>query len=654
MPTNPEDYGFLRVALVSPELRVADVPFNTQQILAAWKNAADSGARLIVFPELCLTGYSCADLFYDRTLRAAAWDALQDLRDASVDFPAAAVVGLPVATQSRLFNVAALIAGGQILGFVPKTHLPNYGEFYEQRWFSSATELMADTLDCDDEWIPIGTDLIFHIDGKPDYTLAIEICEDLWAVEPPSGKHALAGANVIVNPSASNELLGKADYRRSLVSQQSARSFTAYLYASAGPGESTTDVVYSGHCIAAENGHILAESERFNFETQSLTVDIDLEHMTQDRLRNSSFAESMAGRDYRLISVSIPEAPEPPPLPLQRRVPSLPFVPSDMVRRAERCREIFAIQATGLAKRLRHTGSKRIILGVSGGLDSTLALLAAVHAFDKLGLDRKGILSVTMPGFGTTGRTKNNATKLAEVLGTELRTISIEAASRQHFADIGHDEAVHDVVYENTQARERTQILMNLANKEGGFVLGTGDLSEAALGWCTYAGDHISMYHVNVGVPKTLVRYIVDWCADELFADVAQAILHDIADTPISPELLPLTDDGQLQQKTEETVGPYELHDFFLYQIVRFGYAPRKVLFLATQAFAETYDAATIKRWLATFYRRFFSQQFKRSCFPDGPKVGTVSLSPRGDWRMPSDASATIWLREVEAWEAPK
>lgn len=651
MPARIEDFGFLRVALVSPELRVADVAFNTEKILQAWRHAVGKGARLVVLPELCLTGYSCGDLFYDRKLREAAWDALEELRDASAELPAAIIVGLPVATQSRLFNVAAFIAGGQIEGLVPKSHLPTYHEFYEQRWFSPARDLMADTLSVDEELIPIGTDLLFHIEGQPDYTLGIEICEDLWAVEPPSGKLALAGANVIVNPSASPEILGKADYRRALIAQQSARTFTTYLYAGAGPGESSTDVVYSGHCIAAENGRILAESERFHFATQSLLVDIDLEHPTQDRLRNSSYAECHAGRDFRLLPVHAPEGALPPALPLRRKTNPHPFVPNDPSGRAERCREIFAIQSTGLAKRLKHIGSKRLVIGVSGGLDSTLALLGAVQAFDQLGLDRSGILAVTMPGFGTTERTQNNATKLVEVLGAELRTISIDAACRQHFTDIAHDESVHDVVYENTQARERTQILMDLANQVGGIVLGTGDLSEAALGWCTYAGDHISMYHINIGVPKTLVHYIVEWCAEEMFTGEARTLLHDIADTPITPELLPLSDTGELEQKTEETVGPYELHDFFLYQIVRFGYAPRKVLFLAEQAFAGRYEGAAIKHWLATFYRRFFSQQFKRSCMPDGPKVGTVALSPRGDWRMPSDASAQLWLEEVEAWE---
>ncbi|WP_309380038.1 NAD(+) synthase [Cerasicoccus frondis] len=650
MSNQLEKHGFCRVATVSPELRVADVTFNRDAIIAEWRQLADSGVRLAVFPELCLTGYTCADLFYDSALRAAALKALSHLRAESVKLPTAIVVGLPIASQNRLYNVAAVIAGGEILGLVPKTHLPNYGEFYEQRWFAAATETLADIVEIEGDDVPFGVDLLFDLGGETPCVVGVEICEDLWSVQPPSSKLALAGANVIVNPSASNELLGKADYRRSLVAQQSARTYSAYLYSSAGPGESSTDVVYSGHCLIAEGGHLLGETERFNFATQSLVADIDLDHLNQDRLRNSSFTESLVGSEYRVIRAAPFDGDS--PLPLQRRVKRHPFVPSDLARRADRCQEIFAIQSTGLAKRLRHTGAKKLVVGISGGLDSTLALLVAVDAFDKLGLDRSGIVSITMPGFGTTTRTKNNATQLIEVLGAELRTISIDAACRQHFADIGHDESEHNVVYENTQARERTQILMDVANQVGGFVLGTGDLSEAALGWCTYAGDHISMYHVNIGVPKTLVRYIVDWCADQRYADVAKDLLHDIADTPITPELLPLDDEGQLAQKTEESVGPYELHDFFLYYITRFGYRPSKVLFLATHAFDGAYDLATIKHWLRTFYWRFFSQQFKRSCVPDGPKVGTVSLSPRGDWRMPSDAVSKLWLEEVEAWEA--
>ncbi|WP_269538906.1 NAD(+) synthase [Cerasicoccus fimbriatus] len=649
MPDKLGKHGFARVATASPELRVADVAFNVGAIVAAWQEFAAQGARLAVFPELCLTGYTCADLFLDATLRRAALEALATLRAASVKLPTAIVVGLPLESQNRLYNVAAVIGGGEILGLVPKTHLPNYTEFYEQRWFASANETLADVVEIDGDEVPFGADLLFDLGGESPCIVGVEICEDLWTVQPPSGKLALAGANVIVNPSASDELLGKADYRRALVTQQSARTYSAYLYAGAGPGESSTDLVYSGHCMIAESGRLLAESERFHFATQSLVADIDLDHLNQDRLRNSSFSESIVANEFRVIRASLGDAS--PALPLQRDVKRQPFVPSDPTRRAERCREIFAIQATGLAKRLRHTGTQKIVVGISGGLDSTLALLVAVEAFDKLGLDRAGIVAITMPGFGTTDRTKNNATQLIEVLGAELRTISIDAACRQHFADIGHDESEHNVVYENTQARERTQILMNVANQVGGFVLGTGDLSEAALGWCTYAGDHISMYHVNIGVPKTLVRYIVDWCADERYADVAQALLHDIAETPITPELLPLDDLGQLAQKTEETVGPYELHDFFLYYVVRFGYRPGKILFLATHAFDGAYDTVTIKHWLTTFYRRFFSQQFKRSCFTDGPKVGTVSLSPRGDWRMPSDAVSKLWLEEVEQWE---
>ncbi|MEO0794943.1 MAG: NAD(+) synthase [Verrucomicrobiota bacterium] len=650
MPANPEDFGFLRTATIAPELRVADVGFNTTKILQAWQDAAQQGARIAVFPELALTGYTCADLFFDRTLRNAAWNALRQLRDASATLPCAAIIGLPVELQGRLFNVAAAVANGEILGLVPKTHLPNYVEFYEQRWFAAAKDLLTDSIECDGEMIPVGTDLIFRFEQFEHLSLGIEICEDLWATEPPSGKLALAGATVIANPSASDELLGKVDYRRSLIKQQSARCLAAYLYASAGPGESSTDVVYSGHCLAVENGHVVAEGDRFDFSTNTTFADIDLEHCAQERLRNTTFTGTPVENAYRVIAVSLPLIESVPGNALLRKVNAHPFVPSDQRRRAERCREIFAIQATGLAKRLRHTNAKRLVLGISGGLDSTLALLVAVHAFDRLSLKRSGILAVTMPGFGTTGRTKSNASELAKVLGVELRTISIDAAARQHFVDIGHDESNHDVVYENTQARERTQILMNLANQVGGFVLGTGDLSEAALGWMTYAGDHISMYHVNIGVPKTLVRYLVDWCADEVFAETAQALLHDIAATPITPELLPLSDEGELQQMTEDSVGPYELHDFFLFQMVRFGYGPSKILFLAENAFASGYDRETVKHWLTVFYRRFFSQQFKRSCCPDGPKVGTVALSPRGDWRMPSDAMATLWLEEISAW----
>jgi len=647
----PAGLGFLRAALISPELRVADVDFNASEIENGWRQAAASGARLVVFPELCLTAYTCADLFYDARLRSAALGALRTLREASAAIDASAIIGLPLEAHSRIFNVAAVLANGRIWGFVPKTHLPTYREFYEQRWFSSARELMAERVEIDGEPVPIGTDLLFAFQGDTQFMLGIEICEDLWAVEPPSGKLALAGATVIANPSASPEILGKAGYRRALVQQQSARTFTSYLYAAAGPGESSTDLVYSGHCLAAENGRVIGEGERFNFESQIVVVDLDLEQATQDRLRNSSFAEAGRHQDFRTITVGIPDTAPPPNLPLRRPLEAHPFVPGVAAQRAERCREIFAIQATGLAKRLRHTGLKRIVVGISGGLDSTLALLVGVRAFDQLKLPREGILGVTMPGFGTTQRTQSNAVQLMKLLGIDQRTISIDAACRQHFADLGHDESVHDVVYENTQARERTQILMDLANQVGGFVLGTGDLSETALGWCTYAGDHISMYHVNVGVPKTLVRTLVDWCADEVFGDEARALLHNIADTPITPELLPLSEQGQLEQKTEESIGPYELHDFFLFQVVRYGYAPEKVLFLAQQAFARKYPDHILKRYLGVFYRRFFSQQFKRSCFTDGPKVGTVALSPRGDWRMPSDAVAKLWLDEVERWE---
>jgi NAD+ synthase (glutamine-hydrolysing) len=501
---------------------------------------------------------------------------------------------------------------------------------------------------------PLATNLLFA-DESSGCTFGVEVCEDLWAVHPPSGNLCLAGANLILNPSASNELLGKAAYRRDLIRQQSARCLAAYAYASAGPGESSTDVVFSGHCLIAENGSMLVESERFRFDTQLVRADVDLGRLQHERLCNSSFSAAGATIEFRRVPVTLSASAGrvTEPLGTLRPNPTLPFVPSDPGVRAATCREIFAIQSTGLAKRLRHTGAKQVVIGISGGLDSTLALLVTVHAFDLLGLDRKGILAPTLPGFGTTKRTRGNAEKLVAELGATLRVIPIHDAIKQHFADIGHDERVHDVTYENAQARERTQILMDLANKVGGFVVGTGDLSEAALGWCTFNGDHMSMYHVNAGIPKTLVRYLIDWCADSEFSGATSQVLHDIAATPISPELLPTTADGKLQQHTEDLIGPYELHDYFLYHVVRHGARPAKVLYLAELAFAGRHKRAVILRWLEVFVRRFFSQQFKRSAMPDGPKVGSVALSPRGDWRMPSDASAAEWLAEIAALRRP-
>ena len=643
--------GFVRAAVISPELRVADVIFNTKAIGSALREAAGQGCRLAVFPELSVTGYSCADLFYQRTLLEAATAALDEIALMAQMAEVAAVVGLPLAVDGKLYNCAAFIAEGRVQGLVPKTFLPSTNEFYEERWFTSGSFAARDTIELAGYEAPFGRDLLFTAGNLPGCKIGIEICEDLWAVNPPSGDMALAGATILINPSASNELLGKVDYRRDLVRQQSARCLAAYLYAGAGAGESTTDTVWAGHSLIAENGALLAETERFRFDTQMAVADVDLQRLGHERLRNNAYGSAVPSRRFREIRFHLPgEEKWSADAPLIRpQLSRTPFVPDDLACRAVHCREIFSIQSVGLAKRLRHTGTRRVTLGVSGGLDSTLALLVTTRAFDLAGLSREGIIAITMPGFGTTARTRGNAERLAELLGATLRVIPIGDAVRQHFRDIGHVETLHDVTYENAQARERTQILMDVANQVGGFNVGTGDLSELALGWCTYNGDHMSMYHVNAGVPKTLVRYLVEWAADAEFSGEASEVLRDISATPITPELLPLDQDGELAQKTEDTIGPYELHDFFLYHTVRFQFAPAKVFVLARQAFAGSYAPQTILKWMGLFYRRFFSQQFKRSAMPDGPKVGSVALSPRGDWRMPSDASPALWLAEVDA-----
>jgi NAD+ synthase (glutamine-hydrolysing) len=657
--------GLVRVAVASPECRVADVEFNVQEIIRTLAQAAEAGAALAVFPELCITGYSCADLFYQPHLLEQAAAALHPLAEAAAICDIAALVGLPLIVDGRLYNCAAFLCNGAVVGITPKTYLPTTNEFYEERWFASAVHNRADHVTIYGAQIPFGSDLLFVAENQPGCVVGVEICEDLWAPQPPSGEMALAGATLLLNPSASTETLGKADYRRDLVRQQAARSLAAYLYAGAGPGESTTDVVYAGHSLISENGALLAETERFRFATQMAIADIDVQRLLHERLKNSTFAAADAQRRFRRIPFRLPRADAPWPLGdlIRPMLARTPFVPGDLTRRALHCQEIFAIQSTGLAKRLRHTGAKRVTIGVSGGLDSTLALLVIVRAFDLLGLPRDGVIAITMPGFGTTARTRGNAERLADLLGVTLRIIPIGPAVRQHFADIGHDEATHDVTYENAQARERTQILMDTANQVGGLVVGTGDLSEAALGWMTFNGDHMSMYHVNAGVPKTLVRYLVEWCAEAVFSGETSAVLRDICATPITPELLPLGENEQLEQKTEETIGPYELHDFFLFYTLRHQFPPAKVFFLALHAFGgidasrsqdlktstlPSYTPAEILKWLGVFYRRFFSQQFKRSSMPDGPKVGSVALSPRGDWRMPSDASSALWLAEVE------
>lgn len=648
--TGFSDFSFIRVASVAPELRVADVSFNTSQIRAAIDVAAMRGASIVLFPELSITGYTCADLFAQSLLLSKARQALRTLASDTRDSGVHAIVGLPLAMKGRLYNCAAFIGGGSVLGIVPKRFLPNSGEYYEDRWFTSGATLAPTQVDMDGEAVPFANNLLFTAGNVPSCTLGIEVCEDLWAVEPPSGGQALAGATLIFNPSASNELLGKKAYRQNLIRSQSARCLAAYVYAASGPGESSTDLVFSGHCMIAENGVTLAESERFHFDTQIICADIDLDRLEHERLCSSSFSFATSNTVYQTVvfrnaaSARTLERPG----ALRPNSPA-PFVPTDPQVRAATCREIFAIQSAGLAKRIKHTAVEKVIIGISGGLDSTLALLAAAHAFDVLGLDRTGIIGVTMPGLGTSQRTKTNAEELVGLIGANLQVISIHDAVKQHFVAIGHDERLLDVTYENAQARERTQILMDLANKLGGLVVGTGDLSEAALGWCTFNGDHMSMYHVNVGVPKTLVRYIIEWCADTEFSGKTSDVLRDICATPVTPELLPMGADGKHQQITEDIVGPYELHDYFLYQLVRHGQRPAKILYLAELAFGHRYDRATLLRWLQVFVTRFFGQQFKRSAMPDGPKVGSVALSPRGDWRMPSDATATAWLEEIRA-----
>jgi NAD+ synthase (glutamine-hydrolysing) len=636
-----ERLGFVRVAAVSPELVLGDVGKNVAILAREARSLAHSGCRLVVFPELSLTGYSCADLFHTEALRAAAVRGLGELAQTTHDLPTVLVVGLPLLVQDRLYNVAAVLAKGRVLGLVPKSFLPNSAEFYERRWFSPAHTLGTLMTTLNGEDVPIGPELLFEARDVTGFVLGVEICEDLWTVIPPSSHLALAGATLLANPSASTEVLGKAPYRRHLVAQQAARCLAAYVYAGAGAGESSTDVVYSGHCLVAENGIPLGESERFSFETRQIVADVDVQHLAHDRLKSSSFRDEASTMPMHRITFDLGPALGGDDK-LLRTISAHPFVPSAKVDRAAVCEEIFAIQATGLARRLKQARAKTAVLGLSGGLDSTLALLVMLEALKRAGMPMSAALTITMPGFGTTTRTKGNAEQLAEALNIELRTISINEAVRQHFADIGHSETQHDATYENSQARERTQILMDIANKTGGIVVGTGDLSEAALGWCTFNGDHMSMYHVNSGVPKTLVRYLIEWCAEGPFADKAGAILRDIADTPITPELLPLAADESLQQKTEDTIGPYELHDFFLFHFVRHGSSAEKIRWLAAQAFAGKYDNETIGKWLALFFNRFAQNQFKRSSVPDGPKIGSVALSPRGDWRMPSDFAGEL------------
>ena len=609
------------------------------------RQASDKGVQIIAFPEMSVTAYTCLDLFAQQTLLKNAEQALLKLVSDTADLNILTIAGAPLVTENRLINAAIAFQAGKILGVVPKTYIPNYKEFQEQRWFTSATELRDKTVSIGDRTYPLGSHLLFTA-GQ--VKVGIEICEDLWVPVPPSSLLAMEGANILVNISASNELIGKHHYLRSLICQQSARCMAGYVYASAGFGESSTDLVFAGNGIIAENGTLLEESPRFTMQEQLVISEIDIENLQNDRQVNTSFMHGtstlLADETITIPFVLSENSGQPV---LTRSVDPHPFTPSGDALK-ERCEEIFQIQVAGLAKRIVHTHSRTAVVGISGGLDSTLALLVTVMTFDALNIPRNQILGITMPGFGTTDRTYTNACDLIRSLGVTLKEISIKDACLQHFKDISHNPSVHDVTYENSQARERTQILMDVANQENGMVIGTGDLSELALGWATYNGDHMSMYGVNGSIPKTLVRYLVEWVAHNRVDEASRATLLDIVDTPISPELIPADENGNIKQKTEDLVGPYELHDFFLYHFLRFGSSPAKIYFLAQQAFGGSYDKETIRKWLHTFFRRFFQQQFKRSCLPDGPKVGSVSLSPRGDWRMPSDAMATLWLKEIE------
>lgn len=648
------EYGFIKVATAIPSVKVGDVKFNTRQIESQIALAEGQGVEIIVFPELCITGYTCQDLFLQQMLLESAETAMMMLLDFTRQLDIISIVGLPVVVGDLLLNCAAIIQHGKILGLVPKTYLPNYREFYEKRWFASAQDLRETTVRFAGHRITVTPDPQIFITSEG-AQFGVENCEDVWAPAPPSNKLALAGAELIFNLSASDELSGKHTYLKSLLAQQSARTITGYIYSSCGFGESTQDVVFGGNALIYENGSLIAEGERFALEPQMRIAQIDIEKLRSERRTNSTYVNAQRNVKYAIRSgrYSVHNIEMLAPFNrrdfvLEREIDAHPFIPHE-AEMGVTCEEIFNIQLMGLAKRIVHTGAKHLILGISGGLDSTLALLVCVKAFDKLGMNRKDIIGVTMPGFGTTDRTYRNAITLMGSLGVTIREISIANAVEQHFKDIGHDISVHDVTYENAQARERTQILMDLSNELGGIVVGTGDLSELALGWATYNGDHMSMYGVNASVPKTLIQHMVRYVAESGVDEKSRVTLLDIVDTPISPELTPADESGEIRQKTEDLVGPYELHDFFLYYFLRFGFRPKKLFFLACRAFEGVYDEIIVQKWLVVFLRRFFSQQFKRSCLPDGPKVGNVSLSPRGDWRMPSDASSAIWLAEAES-----
>ncbi|MGN0401877.1 MAG: NAD(+) synthase [Acetatifactor sp.] len=631
--------GFIKVAAVTPKIKVADPIYNREAICREMDRAAEHGAKIIVFPELCLTGYTCGDLFLQQLLLQESGRQLLKLADATKGKDALVMVGLPVERDGKLYNVAAVLQNGVILGMVPKANIPSYAEFYEGRHFSQGNEEPVE-INFMGRTVPMGTNLLFVCDNIPELAVACEICEDLWVANPPGTNHALMGATVMANLSASNETIGKDEYRELLVKSGSARLICGYIYASSGEGESTQDLVFGGHVLIAENGTILAQAKRF--QNQILYADLDVQKLTSDRRKMGTF-----GKEPKSVYKKVHFSFELTETELERQFSRMPFVPAEEGKKRQRCEEILSIQSYGLKKRYEHIGISTAVLGISGGLDSTLALLVTVRAFDMLGLDRKGIYAITMPCFGTTDRTYDNACRLAEVLGVTLQTVDIRESVQAHFRDIGQNENIHDVTYENSQARERTQVLMDLANRVNGLVIGTGDMSELALGWATYNGDHMSMYGVNAGVPKTLVRHLVKYYADTCDDCELREVLEDVLDTPVSPELLP-PKEGKIAQKTEELVGPYELHDFFLYYVLRCGYAPAKLYRVARHAFKGSYSDEELLKWMKNFYRRFFQNQFKRSCMPDGPKVGSVALSPRGDWRMPSDACARLWLEEAE------
>lgn len=633
-------FGYVRVAASVPELKVANVEFNTKEVIKEIKALDKEGVQIVTFPELCLTGYTCADLFSQDILITKSKEAIKEVIDSTKLLDIISIIGAPIVCDNQLFNCGVVINKGKILGIVPKTYIPNYGEFYEKRWFSTSNTLTSKTINLFGKEVPIGIDLVFRDINDSKFTFGIEICEDLWSPKAPSVEAALNGATMIFNLSASNEVIGKAQYRKNLINMQSAKNVCAYIYSSSGVNESSTDLVFSGYAGISENGSMLVENERFNFKTNHIISDVDIQRLMNNRIKDISFMGIGAINNYRVIDIDLKDNNN----DLKRMYDAYPFVPSNEDKRAERCSEIINIQACGLAKRIKHTGMKKCVIGISGGLDSTLAFLVIIEAYRKLGISFDNLIGVTMPGFGTTGRTYNNALTLMKNYGVTMREVSIKEASLQHFKDIGLEETDRSVTYENTQARERTQILMDIANKEGGLVIGTGDLSELALGWCTYNGDHMSMYAVNTSIPKTLVRYLVKYFADIEQNEECKKTILDILDTPISPELLPPSKDGKIEQQTESVVGPYILHDFFLYHFMRYGASPDKIKYIASKTFDGMYDEETIDKWLKFFIKRFFNQQFKRSCLPDGPKVGTISVSPRGDLRMPSDADNSIWL----------